>query len=128
MSEEEIEAVVAHLKEQGEPDYHKEILQTNVIGIGASMPDGSGGSSNSDDPLLWEAADIVVSSGLGSTSNIQRRLSVGYSRAGRIMDMLEEKGVVGPPNGSKPREVLVDAMELESLKAFESRDAQDSGF
>ena len=57
-----------------------------------------------------------------STSNIQRRLKVGYSRAGRIMDMLEEKGVVGPPNGSKPRDVLVDAMELETLKAFEAND------
>ncbi len=126
VSEEEIEAVVDHLKSQGEPEYHNEILQTNVVGIGASMPDGSGGSSSSDDPLIWEAADIVVSSGLGSTSNIQRRLSVGYSRAGRIMDMLEEKGIVGPPNGSKPREVLVDAMELESLKAFEAHDAEDS--
>ncbi|WP_294440132.1 DNA translocase FtsK [uncultured Slackia sp.] len=126
VSEDEIEAVVEHLKSQGEPEYHNEILQTNVIGIGSSMPDGSGGGSSSDDPLIWEAADIVVSSGLGSTSNIQRRLSVGYSRAGRIMDMLEEKGIVGPPNGSKPREVLVDAMELESLKAFEAHDAEDS--
>ena len=126
VSEDEIEAVVEHLKSQGEPEYHNEILQTNVIGIGSSMPDGSGGSSSSDDPLIWEAADIVVSSGLGSTSNIQRRLSVGYSRAGRIMDMLEEKGIVGPPNGSKPREVLVDAMELESLKAFEQNDDQDT--
>ena len=125
VSEEEIEAVVAHLKEQGEPEYHQEILQTNVIGLGSTMPDGSGGSSTSDDPLLWEAADIVVASGLGSTSNIQRRLSVGYSRAGRIMDMLEEKGIVGPPNGSKPREVLVDAMELETLKAFEAQDAAE---
>ena len=68
----------------------------------------------------------MVSSGLGSTSNIQRRLKVGYSRAGRIMDMLEEKGVVGPPNGSKPREVLVDVMELETLKAFEAHDGNDS--
>ncbi len=128
VSEEEIEAVVSHLKAQGEPEYHSEILQTNVISLGSSMPDGSGGSSSADDPLLWDAADIVVASGLGSTSNIQRKLSVGYSRAGRIMDMLEEKGVVGPPNGSKPRDVLVDEMELESLKAFEARDAAEDGF
>ena len=128
VSEEEIEAVVSHLKSQGEPEYHSEILQTNVISLGSSMPDGSGGSSSADDPLLWDAADIVVASGLGSTSNIQRKLSVGYSRAGRIMDMLEEKGVVGPPNGSKPRDVLVDEMELESLKAFEARDAAEDGF
>ena len=118
----EIEAVVEHLKTQGEPEYHNEILNTNIITLGSSMPDGSGGSGAGDDPLIWEAAEIVVNSGLGSTSNIQRRLSVGYSRAGRIMDMLEEKGIVGPPNGSKPREVLVDAMELESLKAFEMND------
>lgn len=126
VSEDEIAAVVEMLKAQGEPDYHSEILQTNLITLGASQPDGSGGSSMGDDPLLWEAADIVVSSGLGSTSNIQRRLKVGYSRAGRIMDMLEEKGIVGPPNGSKPREVLVDPMELETLKAFEANDALNS--
>ena len=122
VSEEEINKVVDFLKEQGEPEYHSEILKTNLITLGASSPDGDGGGGNSDDPLLWEAADIVVSGGMGSTSNIQRRLKVGYSRAGRIMDMLEEKGVVGPPNGSKPREVLVDVMELETLKAFEMQD------
>lgn len=121
-SDEEIAAVVSAVKEQGEPDYHSEILKTNLITLGDSMPDGSGGATGSDDPLLWEAADIVVASGLGSTSNIQRKLKVGYSRAGRIMDMLEEKGVVGPPNGSKPRDVLVDAMELETLKAFDEAD------
>jgi len=121
-SDEEIAAVVEAVKTQGEPDYHSEILKTNLITIGDSMPDGSGGSGGADDPLIWEAAEIVVSSGLGSTSNIQRKLKVGYSRAGRIMDMLEEKGVVGPPNGSKPRDVLVDAMELEALKAFDAAD------
>lgn len=124
-SDKEINQVVESLKAQGEPEYHQEILQTNLITLGQSQPDGSGGSSTSDDPLIWEAADIVVNSGLGSTSNIQRRLKVGYSRAGRIMDMLEEKGVVGPPNGSKPRDVLVDPMELETLKAFEAKDAAD---
>ena len=127
VSEDEIEAVVEHLKAQGEPDYHQEILQTNVIGLGASMPDGSGGSSTSDDPLLWEAADIVVSSGMGSYSNIQRRLSV-VTRADVAWICLKKKGIVGPPNGSKPREVLVDAMELETLKAFEAQDAAESGF
>ncbi len=122
VSEDEINAVVDMLKEQGEPDYHSEILTTNLISLGDTKPDGSGGSCEADDPLLWEAAEIVVSSGLGSTSNIQRRLKVGYSRAGRIMDQLEDKGVVGPANGSKPREVLVDEMELETLKAFEMND------
>ena len=123
VSEDEINAVVDTLKEQGQPEYHSEILKTNIVTNLSQSPNGSGGTVEEDDPLIWEAADIVVSSGLGSTSNIQRRLKVGYSRAGRIMDMLEEHGVVGPPNGSKPREVLVDAMELETLKAFEANDA-----
>ena len=73
-----------------------------------------------DDPLLWDAARIVVDSQLGSTSGLQRRLKVGYARAGRIMDMLEEKGVVGPPDGSKPREVLLDMEALQALEALES--------
>ena len=119
--DDEIVAVVAHLKSQGEPEYHSEILKTNVVTLGDSSPSGEGGSE-ADDPLLWEAADVVVSSDLGSTSNLQRRLKVGYARAGRIMDQLEEKGIVGPANGSRPREVLVDQMELETLKAFEAAD------
>ena len=122
VSEDEINAVVEHLKSQGDPEYHSEILNVNIMSLGDTAPDGSGGKGGSDDPLIWEAADIVVSAGTASTSYIQRRLSVGYSRAGRIMDMLEEKGIVGPQNGSKARDVLVDAMELETLKAFETND------
>lgn len=123
VSEDEIAAVVEHLKEQGEPEYHNDILSTNLITLGDSSPDGSGSSGGvSDDPLVWEAAKIVCSTGMGSTSNLQRRLSVGYSRAGRIMDLLEAKGIVGPPNGSKPREVLVDSVELETIRAFEEND------
>ena len=122
VSEDEIFDVVEHLKGQGEPEYHSEILTTNVVTLGDSSPSGAGGSE-SDDPLLWEAAEIVVSAQLGSTSNIQRRLKVGYARAGRIMDQLEEKGVVGAANGSRPREVLVeDVIELETLKAFDTAD------
>ena len=73
-----------------------------------------------DDPLLWEAAQIVVDSQLGSTSGLQRRLKVGYARAGRIMDMLEHKGVVGPPDGSKPRDVLLDPRGLDELMAADA--------
>ncbi len=120
VSEEEIENVVEFVKSQGEPEYHSDILQVNLISLGDSSPQGGTGSV--DDPLVWEAADIVVSSRMGSTSNIQRRLKVGYARAGRIMDQLEELGVVGPANGSKPREVLIDELELETLKAFEEQD------
>ena len=63
---------------------------------------------------------MIVNAQHGSTSSLQRRFKVGYARAGRIMDMLEEKGIVGPQNGSKPREVLVDMSELEQIKALES--------
>lgn len=123
VGEEEITAVVDVLKDQGEPEYHNDILKTNVMSLGDTNPSGAGGgASGNEDPLLWEAAEIVCSTGVGSTSGIQRRLSVGYARAGRIMDMLEEKGIVGPANGSKPRDVLVDAMELETIKAFEQQD------
>ena len=121
VSEKEITSVVDFIKEQGEPEYNNEIISANVMGIGDTNPSPSGAGSQ-DDELVWEAADIVISTGLGSTSNLQRRLKVGYSRAGRIMDQLEEKGIVGPANGSKPREVLVDALELETLKAFEAND------
>lgn len=120
VSEEEIASVVDFVKAQGEPEYHSDILQTNIMSLGDTSPQGRGGEAN--DPLIWEAADIVVSSKMGSTSNIQRRLKVGYARAGRIMDQLEELGVVGPANGSKPRDVLVDELELETLRAFEESD------
>jgi len=120
VSENEIEAVVEHLKQQAEPDYHEEILHLKISTVGGGGID----TGEEDDPLLWEAADIVVTSGLGSTSMLQRRLKVGYARAGRIMDMLEMKGVVGPPDGSKPREVLADVEELESIKVFEREDAE----
>ncbi len=117
VSENEVEAIVDHLKSQGEPDYHDEILHLKISSVGGGVDTGE-----DDDPLIWEAADIVVTSGLGSTSMLQRRLKVGYARAGRIMDMLEAKGVVGPPDGSKPREVMADVEELESIKAFERED------
>jgi len=120
VSEDEIETIVEHLKSQAEPDYHEEILHLKVSSVGGGVDTG-----DEDDPLLWEAADIVVTSGLGSTSLLQRRLKVGYARAGRIMDMLESKGVVGPPDGSKPRDVLVDIEDLEALKVFEREEAGD---
>lgn len=114
VSDEEIEQTVRYIREQRLAEYHDNILTVAV----PSQVDGtaSQGASREDDPLIWEAARIVVDSQLGSTSSLQRALSVGYARAGRIMDMLEAKGVVGPANGSKPREVLIDKDALEELK------------
>ena len=82
---------------------------------------GASTGDDDDDPLVWQAAQIVVESQLGSTSGLQRRLKVGYARAGRIMDMLAAKGIVGPPDGSKPREVLLDEDGLEQLKEAEQK-------
>lgn len=115
----EINSVVDYIRSQAEPDYHEEILT-------AVAPNTPGGGSaadleEDDDPLVWEAAQIVVETQLGSTSGLQRKLKVGYARAGRIMDMLESKGVVGPPDGSKPREVLLDEDQLEELRVQEAK-------
>jgi S-DNA-T family DNA segregation ATPase FtsK/SpoIIIE len=122
VSETEINDVTNFWRGQGDPEYHEEILATAVGGMStyqASLFD----AGDSDDPFVWEAADIVVSTQMGSTSTLQRRLKVGYARAGRIMDNLEQKGIVGPANGSRPREVIVsDLLELESIKALERAD------
>lgn len=120
VSEKEISKVVEYVKAQSEPEYHAEILTTHTIGLSDTSPSGGSSEFSDLDPLFREAADLVVNSGVGSTSNLQRRLKVGYSRAGRIMDQLEDRGVVGPNRGSRPREVLVDSLELETLLAFES--------
>ncbi len=118
VSDEEIEETVQFIREQTTAEYHEDILT-------AVVPNSPGGGAadvgKDDDPLIWEAAQIVVDSQLGSTSGLQRALSVGYARAGRIMDMLEAKGVVGPANGSKPREVLIDKDGLEDLKVQEAK-------
>ncbi len=128
VSDDEINQVVEFVKSQGEADYHEEILSAVTP---AAVVGGTSHEPSDDDPLIWEAAHIVVESQLGSTSGLQRRLKVGYARAGRIMDMLEEKGVVGPPDGSKPREVLLDEeglAELESVEARMSMDTDLEGF
>lgn len=70
---------------------------------------------NERDPLFDEAAEIVVSTGLASTSLLQRRYSIGYNRAGKIMDELEAAGIVGPSQGGNPRAVLVDSFELKRI-------------
>lgn len=115
VSEAEVEETVDFIKEHHESDYHEDILSAVTPGNQAGAA-GAGDLEPGDDPLVWDAAQVVVDSQLGSTSGLQRKLGVGFARAGRIMDMLEQKGVVGPQMGPKPREVLLDADGLEELR------------
>ena len=118
VSEDEINAVVTHLKEQGEPEYHSEIPFHERHHARRFLARRRGRIIFRTIRCFGRRPISSSRQGWGSTSNIQRRLKVGHPRAGRIMDQLEEKGVVGPEHGPKPRDVLVDAMELETLKAF----------
>jgi S-DNA-T family DNA segregation ATPase FtsK/SpoIIIE len=112
ITEKECEAVVAYCKAQQQAAY-----QPGVVVEGrAASEDGD----SDDDPLLDQAMEIIVRSGLGSTSMLQSKLKVGFSRARRIMDQLEDKGIVGPSEGSKPRDVLMTVEELEELRGRES--------
>jgi DNA segregation ATPase FtsK/SpoIIIE, S-DNA-T family len=108
VNEKEMAAVVGHCRRQGDPDY----IEGVTVEEASSSADSMGGSG--DDELLQEALELVVRSQLGSTSMLQRKLQVGFARAGRIMDLLEQRGVVGPSHGSKPRDVLMTVEELEA--------------
>jgi S-DNA-T family DNA segregation ATPase FtsK/SpoIIIE len=112
ITEKECEAVVAYCKAQQQAVYQPGVV---VEGRAASEEGDS-----DDDPLLDQAMEIIVRSGLGSTSMLQSKLKVGFSRARRIMDQLEDKGIVGPSEGSKPRDVLMTVEELEELRGRES--------
>jgi len=102
VSEDEVEAVVAHVKTLGEPDY----IDDEIF-----FDDDEEGSdpaflSEGDDPLYEKALEIVIQQGKASASYIQRRLKIGYNRAARLVEIMEHQGVVGPAQGSKPRELL----------------------
>jgi S-DNA-T family DNA segregation ATPase FtsK/SpoIIIE len=115
VTEEEVRAVAAHWKRQSpEVAYDDTVLGHEDPQLGSSSGSSSaGGGSDDDDDLLVQATELVVRSQLGSTSMLQRKLKVGFARAGRIMDLLEERGVVGPSVGSKAREVLMTVEELD---------------
>lgn len=101
ISDKEIKNIIGFLKEEGEPDYDYKITEDSRGG-------GTVLDSEDSDPLMEQAIEVILESGKASTSYLQRRMKIGYSRAARIIDMLEEAGVIGPQNGSKPREVLID--------------------
>jgi S-DNA-T family DNA segregation ATPase FtsK/SpoIIIE len=117
VNEKEVAAVVGHTRRQSQPNYVEGVTAEDVA-LGSSSG-GLGGGSGDDDDLLREAMELVVRSGLGSTSMLQRKLKVGFARAGRLMDLLEQRGVVGPGQGSKPRDVLMTAEELDEARESE---------
>lgn len=104
ISEKEIARIVRFLQEQGAPEYNEEVLANPEEEGGEG---GLGGGETSDDPLFEEAARFVVETRKASTSLLQRRFQIGYGRAARLLDIMEEEGIVGPPNGPRPREILV---------------------
>ena len=105
ISDEEIENVIAYVKNEQSPNYITSMTEATPSSSGGSGGGAAGGED--DDPLYNEIVDYCIQSGKVSASLLQRKFRLGYNRAARIVDILEERGIIGPQNGSKPREVLI---------------------
>ncbi|MEI8240599.1 MAG: DNA translocase FtsK, partial [Actinomycetota bacterium] len=117
VAEEEVRKVVAHWRRQApEVTYVSGVEGDEQGQMGFGDFGGNGSDDDEDETLMRQAMELVVRSQLGSTSMLQRKLKVGFARAGRIMDLLEERGVVGPSEGSKARSVLMSVEEFELLQ------------
>ena len=111
------EKIVGFVKSSaGETNYREDIIDKIESGTSIDKEISEQEDDDDTDPFLMDAIDIVVETGQASTSFIQRRFKVGYARAGRIIDQMEEKGVISGYQGSKPREVLMSKERWEELK------------
>jgi S-DNA-T family DNA segregation ATPase FtsK/SpoIIIE len=117
VTNDEIKALIDYLKktDAGEVKYQEEVTEKYIAG-----EDGGAGSS-ARDPEFDDAVSVVIAAGRASTSFLQRKMSLGYNKAARIMDQLETAGVVGPQEGAKPRSILIHS--LEELKAKEAENS-----
>jgi S-DNA-T family DNA segregation ATPase FtsK/SpoIIIE len=121
VGEDEVKKVVAHWRRQSPQVSYEQgvVAEGDDDPQAGGLPGGSTGDEDDDD-LLWQAMELIVRSQLGSTSMLQRKLRVGFARAGRLMDLLEQKGVVGPSTGSKARDVLMTTDELDALQGADA--------
>ncbi|MDD4607429.1 MAG: DNA translocase FtsK 4TM domain-containing protein [Patescibacteria group bacterium] len=112
ISDLEIKKIVNSLKEKGDPDYIEEVVE-RPNQTSSYLP----GENDQSDDLLPQAKEVVIQAQKASASLLQRRLRVGYARAARLLDLLEEESVIGPPMGSKPRDVLIGKEEMDGYLA-----------
>ena len=120
ISDKEVEKIVDFVKNNGEATYNDEILKQIENANSTDKELDSQDEDDDTDPLLMDAIEVVVETGQASTSFIQRRFKVGYARAGRIIDQMEERGIISGFQGSKPREVLMSKERWEELKMSNS--------
>ena len=116
VSDDEVEKIVDFIKSNGTATYSEDILETIENSNKTDKEIAAQAEDDDTDPFLMDAIQTVVETGQASTSFIQRRFKVGYARAGRILDQMEERGVISGYQGSKPREVLMTLDRLNELK------------